>query len=132
MSIDAVFVMRILFSAFTAILFVQSGLDKVFNYREEQAFYKKHFSKSILHGTVGLLMPTITVAELAAGFLSAAGLVVYLLGGSKDLACWGMLFSCLSILMLFLGQRIAKDYAGAQTLATYFLVVAAGLYFYWI
>jgi hypothetical protein len=32
--------------------------------------------------------------------------------------------------MLFFGQRLAKDYAGAAVLASYFLLVLFGLYLY--
>ncbi len=122
--------MRLLFSAFISILFIQSGLDKIFNYKDEKSFYSSHFSKTFLKDTIGLLMPTITFFELAAGFLSAVGLVIQLFGGGKETACWGMLLACVSILMLFFGQRVAKDYAGASTLVAYFLVAAAGMYFY--
>ncbi len=123
-------IMRLLFSAFTAILFIQSGMDKVFNYEGEKSFYKDHFKDSFLKNTIGLLMPTITVMELASGFLSGVGLLYYIFTGEKSIACWGMLFSCLSILMLFFGQRVAKDYTGASTLVGYFLATSAGLYFY--
>lgn len=123
-------IMRLVFSAFTAILFIQSGLDKVFNYQGEKSFYQDHFKDSFLKNTVGLLMPTITVMELASGFLSGAGILLYIFSGDKSMACWGMLFSCASILMLFFGQRVAKDYAGASTLVGYFLATSAGLFFY--
>ena len=122
--------MDILFSAFVAILFIQSGLDKVFNWAGEKSFYESHFSKTFLASTVGLLMPVITLSELAAGFLSAAGVIYLLLTGDHSIACIGMLFANISILMLFFGQRIAKDYAGAATLVPYFLVTSAGMYFY--
>lgn len=131
MEITAIVVMRILFSSFIAVLFIQSGLDKVFNWNDEKSFYKKHFSQTFLRNTIDLLMPTITLAELSAGFLSGIGLVYYLLSGDKTLACLGMLMANLSLLMLFFGQRVAKDYPGAATLVTYFLAAAAGLFFYW-
>ncbi|MCB0664996.1 MAG: DoxX family membrane protein [Saprospiraceae bacterium] len=131
MEITTLMVMRVLFSAFMAILFIQSGLDKVFNWNDEKSFYKKHFSQTFLRGTIDLLMPTITLAELAAGFLSAIGILSYLFMGDKTLACIGMLMANIALLMLFFGQRVAKNYSGAATLVTYFLVAAAGLYFYW-
>jgi hypothetical protein len=131
MDLSPTFIMQMLFSTFMAILFIQSGLDKVFNWKDEKSFYEKHFSKSILASTIGLLMPTITAAELAAGFFSGIGLIYYVVSGNKSIACIGMLLASISILMLFFGQRVAKDYAGASTLVGYFLVTAAGLYFYW-
>ncbi|NND31379.1 MAG: DoxX family membrane protein [Saprospiraceae bacterium] len=131
MELNQIFVMQVLFSVFMAILFIQSGLDKLFNWKDEKAFYKEHFSKTFLAKTIDLLMPTITLAELAAGFLSGIGVIYYISTGDKMLACIGMLLANLSILMLFFGQRVAKDYGGAATLVSYFIVSAAGLYFYW-
>jgi len=117
-------------SLFVAILFIQSGVDKVINWKAEKDFYTSHFKKSILSGTVPLLMPVITISELAAGFLSGIGLVIYLMGGSPNLAFLGMLLANLSIIQLFFGQRLAKDFAGAASLVPYFLVTLAGLYLY--
>lgn len=130
MELSAIEGMRLLFSCFTAILFLQSGLDKVIHWKDEKSFYTEHFSKSFLRNLVPLLMPIITCTELAAGIMSAMGIVILLVGGTHTWGCWGMLLACLAILMLFLGQRIAKDYAGAATLVPYFLCSAAGFYFY--
>jgi hypothetical protein len=35
---------------------------------------------------------------------------------------------CLNLVLLFAGQRIAKDYPGAATLAAYFIVAVFGLW----
>lgn len=122
--------MQLLFSLMVAILFIQSGLDKVFNWKGEKDFYTSHFKDSLLNGTVPILMPVITISELAAGFLSGIGLLVALFTGDTTLAALGMVIAALSIIQLFFGQRVAKDYAGAATLVPYFLMVMAGLYFY--
>ena len=129
-NINSASLMQILFSAMISILFIQSGLDKVFNWQGELSFYKDHFKKSILKGTEALLMPVITIFELAAGFLSVIGIFEMLITGNKSTAFWGMLLASLSIIQLFFGQRLAKDYAGAGSLVPYFLLTAAGLYFY--
>ncbi len=123
-------VMQLLFSLMISILFVQSGLDKVFNWQGEKAYYTDHFKDSILKSTIPMLMPIITVSELAAGFLSAIGVVALVFTGNPDIALLGMIVAALSILQLFFGQRVAKDYAGAATLVPYFLLSMAGLYFY--
>ncbi len=122
--------MQLFFSLMVAILFIQSGLDKVFNWKGEKDFYTSHFKDSLLNGTVPILMPVITISELAAGFLSGIGLLVALFTGDTTLAAIGMVIAALSIVQLFFGQRVAKDYAGAATLVPYFLMVMAGLYFY--
>ena len=122
--------LQILLSLFVAILFTQSGIDKVMNWNGEKAFYKEHFSKTFLKNTIGLLMPVITLSELAAGILSSIGVIIILLSGNTEIAFLGMLMAVLSIIQLFFGQRVAKDYAGSATLVPYFLVTIAGLYVY--
>ncbi|MBX2873424.1 MAG: DoxX family protein [Saprospiraceae bacterium] len=130
LGISADLLLRSLSSLFVAILFIQSGVDKVVNWKGEKEFYTSHFKKSILKGTVPLLMPVITISELAAGFLSSIGLIIYVAGGSPNLAFLGMLLANLSIIQLFFGQRVAKDFAGAASLVPYFLITVVGLYFY--
>ncbi len=121
-------VLQLAFAAFVAVLFIQSGLDKVFNWKSEKDFYTQHFSKSILNGSVPLLMPTITLMELAAGVLSAIGFFQVLFTQQTGIGTLGMLFAVAALTMLFFGQRVAKDYKGAAVLVPYFLVAVAGLW----
>lgn len=130
LGLSATNLMQLLFSLMISILFIQSGLDKLVNWKGEKAFYADHFKDTILGPTVPLLMPVITISELAAGFLSAIGIIILLVSGNPTMGFLGMLMATLSIILLFLGQRIAKDYAGAATLVPYFLLAAAGLYVY--
>ncbi|MEM7373988.1 MAG: DoxX family protein [Bacteroidota bacterium] len=119
---DFLFVSKILTSAFLAILFLQSGLDKIFDWSGNLSWLKGHFSKSPLKNTVPMMLGTITLVEVFAGALSAMGLISLLLSGSTTIALWGAELSALGLVMLFFGQRIAKDYAGAATLVSYFIV----------
>lgn len=114
--------------AFLGILFLQSGLDKVFNYKGNFDWLKGHFSKSILKGTVGLLMPVITFLEVAAGICCFGGIVQLLVTGNTSLGLVGAQLSALSILSLFFGQRMAQDYPGAASLVGYFLVSIATIF----
>ncbi len=117
---------KMLVPAFSAILFLQSGLDKVFHYKGNLDYFKDHFKNSPLSKTVGLLMPTITILEVASGVVSAIG-VVALFSGNTKWAFYGLFLSALSILCLFLGQRLAKDYGGAGGLTGYFVIIILGL-----
>ena len=124
---DSSFVfVKMLIPIFMAILFLQSGLDKVLNYKSTVAYFTDHFKNSPLSKTVGLLMPTITFLEVSAGISSAIGTVSLLLG-SEIWAYAGLMLSGVSLLALFFGQRIAKDYAGAGALTGYFILVVVGL-----
>lgn len=128
--LSAPMLMQLLLSLFVAILFIQSGLDKVINWKGEKKFYTSHFSKTFLKNTVPILMPVITISELAAGFLSGAGVLILLFTGKPGVAFLGMLMASLSIIQLFFGQRVAKDYGGAGGLVPYFLLTIVGLYAY--
>jgi hypothetical protein len=112
---------QIICSAFFAILFLQSGLDKLLNYKDNLSWLTGHFSNSILKGIVPFMLITITFTEMCAGLLSSYGIILLIISNNAQIAHWGAVISSLSILMLFLGQRIAKDYAGAGNLVGYFI-----------
>ena len=122
--------MQLAFAAFTAVLFLQSSLDKLFNWKGQKEYLTKQFSKSPLHGSVPLLLPVITLVEFAAGLLCALGFGQVLLNGNTGLGTLGMGCAVIALIMLFFGQRMAKDYGGAAALVPYFLMAAAGLWFF--
>ena len=113
---------------FLSILFLQSGLDKVFNYAGNLDWLKGHFAKSPLKGSVRLIMPAITVLEVAAGVVCALGFILLIVDGNPALGLRGAQISALSILALFFGQRMAQDYAGAAVLVGYFLLCLVSIY----
>lgn len=118
---------QVLCALFLAITFLQSGLDKVIDWKGNLGWLTGHFAKSPLRGVVPLMLATLTVLELAAGAVSAAGLVFLVLSGATRVAMWGAALSGLSFVALFFGQRMAKDYAGAGGLVPYFLVSLVAL-----
>ena len=123
----ALFFLQLLISGFFAVLFLQSGIDKVIDRRGNLEWLTGHFAKSPLAGTVPLLLGMITLMELAAGALSAVGLVMVALRHDPAIGFYGVVVSGFALLALFFGQRLAKDYPGAAALVPYFLVVIAGL-----
>jgi hypothetical protein len=125
---EATYLMQIFVSAFLAILFLQSGIDKIVDRRGNFEWLKGHFAKSPLAGIVPALLICITVLEVAAGALSAIGCVLVILLNDSTIAFSGAILSAAAITALFLGQRIAKDYAGAAVLVPYFLLTLAAIY----
>jgi hypothetical protein len=111
-----------------AVLFIQSGLDKVFDWRGNLEWLTGHFSKTFLGGMVPLLLGTITVMEIATGFLSAAGIIYFLATGSLGLIFYAAALGAASVTALFFGQRVAKDYAGAAVLVPYFILMMILMY----
>ena len=116
---------------FLAVLFLQSGLDKVFNYKGNRDWIVSHFAKSPLKKVAGVMMLVITVLEVAAGGFSAIGIVSLVLKEDASLGLIGAQLSCLSVIGLFFGQRLAQDYEGASTLTTYFLISVASIFLLW-
>ncbi|HYJ05157.1 MAG TPA: hypothetical protein VEX43_08485 [Chthoniobacterales bacterium] len=124
----ALYLLQILASAFLAILFLQSGIDKVVDRSGNMEWLKGHFAKSPLARLVPAMVTVITILEIAAGGLSAVGCAAILVGWGSILAFYGAVVAAVSIVALFFGQRMAKDYAGAATLVPYFLLTLAAIY----
>jgi uncharacterized membrane protein YphA (DoxX/SURF4 family) len=124
----ATFMLQVVTSVWLAILFLQSGVDKVVDRRGNLEWLNGHFAKSPLAKLVPIMVTMITVFEIAAGTLSAVGCVLIVLGQGSACAFYGALVSSVSILALFFGQRMAKDYAGAAVLVPYFLLTLVAIY----
>jgi len=124
----AIYLTQIFGSAFLAILFLQSGIDKVIEYRGNLEWLKGHFAKSQLAGVVPVLLTALTVLEIAAGGLSAIGCVLLILSRETAIAFYGAVISAVAIIALFFGQRMAKEYAGAAVLVPYFLLALVTIY----
>lgn len=108
---------------FIAILFIQSGLDKVLDWNGNLGFLKDHFSKTVLAGLVPMMLATITLLEVATGLFAAAGIVYFIFSGSMSVVFYAAILGAIALTALFFGQRIAKDYPGAAVLVPYFLLV---------
>lgn len=126
--LNAIPSLQLLSLAFLGILFLQSGLDKVFNYKGNLEWLTGHFAKSPLKNTVGILMPVITILEVAAGICCCIGIVQLIFNGSTRIGLIGAQLSALSLLALFFGQRMAQEYDGAAALVGYFLISMASIY----
>lgn len=113
---------------FVAILFIQSGLDKVFDWKGNLGWLTGHFAKTPLAAMVPMMLATITIMELAAGLLAAAGIIYYFAAASLVVIFASGLVSAFAITALFFGQRVAKDYAGAAVLVPYFILVLILIY----
>ena len=124
----ASFILQILVSAFLAVLFLQSGIDKVVDRSGNREYLNAHFARSPLAGTVGPMFLVITILEISAGALSGVGCALLLLTRDSTVAYLGAVLGGVNIVALFFGQRVAKDYAGAAALVPYFLLALTAIY----
>ncbi|MBL4658154.1 MAG: DoxX family protein, partial [Flavobacteriales bacterium] len=105
------------------------GIDKVVDWRGNLSWLKGHFEGSPFANAVPLLLAIVTATEIGAGAACAYGVVEMIFMDQSTFAVLGMLLSALNIVLLFAGQRIAKDYPGAAVLAGYFLLAIVLLQF---
>jgi hypothetical protein len=116
-------------SGFLAVTLLQSGLDKLIDRRGNLEYLGDHFKASPLRSGVGPMFVAVTILEIVAGALCAAGIVLALIGGGSQLMAWGLELSAIDLLCLLFGQRLSKDYGGAAVLTGYFAIVLLGLAF---
>jgi uncharacterized membrane protein YphA (DoxX/SURF4 family) len=120
----------ILILIFLAITFLQSGYDKLFYWKDNVDWLKGHFAKTPLKNQVPLALLNILILELISGILCVVGGIELFVNNGRIFGFYGAVFSCVTLLMLLFGQRLAKDYDGARTIVIYF--IPAILAVYWL
>lgn len=118
----------VLVLAFLAITFIMSAHDKIFHWNDNMAWLKPHFEKTILKNFVPLTTGILLLVELIAGIFCLVGILELYINGGRMFGFYGAVFSCISLLFMLFGQRLAKDYDGARTIAIYFVVAILGVY----
>jgi putative oxidoreductase len=113
---------------FTVITFLQSGIDKIMDWKGNYSWLTGHFEGTFMGGMVSLLLGIILVLEVITGVLALAAIFTLWLNDDPGLALWSLLLAGITLLMLLFGQRVAKDYAGAFTIVGYFIVIIIGLF----
>lgn len=121
------YITELLILAFIVITFLQSGIDKVSDWKGNIGWLKGHFSKTFLKDQVPAMVATILILEVLAGVLAIIGMVMIIASGNTEMALYACVLAAITLLMLLFGQRVAKDYAGAFTIVGYFVVVILGV-----
>lgn len=120
----------ILVLAFLAVTFIQSGYDKVMDWNGNISWLKEHFSTTRLKNKVPLALLHILILELISGIFCIVGAIQLIVNNGRSFGLYGGIFSCITLIMLLFGQRLAKDYDGARTIVIYF--IPAVLVVYWL
>jgi len=115
---------------FLALTFVQSGYDKLFHWKDNLDWLKVHFEKTPLKNAVPFALFHVLVMELISSVLCVVGCVELFVNNGRTFGFYGAVFSCITLLMLLFGQRLAKDYDGARTIVIYF--IPAVLAVFWL
>ena len=119
---------EILILLFLIVTFLQSGIDKLTDWGGNVSFIKDHFKNSPLKNMVPLLLGVVLITEVVAALFMIVGIYQIISSGVKEFAIYGIELSAITLIFLLVGQRLAKDYAGAMTLAVYFIITIFGLF----
>ena len=127
LNLSPVSIAQILIAALLAICFLQSGIDKIIDRKGNLSWLTGHFLNTPLKNIVPILLMIITLSALLGGFLCVVGVFDFLINGTKDLILLGFIVNAVSLIALFGGQRLAKDYEGASVLVGYFIITIIGI-----
>jgi len=130
LQISTKYATELLVLAFILITFLQSGIDKITDWNGNVAYINSVFEKTFLSKFSTVLLAIIAFAEVIVGILSVIGIYQILVNQDTFIGLIALIISAKVLLALLLGQRIAKDYAGAMTIAVYFAVVIFGVYLF--
>ena len=116
-------------SAFFAILFLQSGIDKATDWKGNLEYHTKQFANSPLKNFALPMLVVITVMEISCGFMSLSGIILFLARHDSQIAFYADCLASINFLCLFFGLRLSKDYRGAAGLVPYFIVSLLAIFF---
>jgi uncharacterized membrane protein YphA (DoxX/SURF4 family) len=124
---DPLVLCQILIAIFTLIVFIQSGLDKIFDRKGNLEYFQVHFKDSIFKNIYPVLLTIITLFELVGGGMLVYGIYFSFTERTTLWIFYGFVHLAITLIFLFLGQRIAKDYLGAADLVPYFILIILGI-----
>jgi len=110
-----------------SIVFTQSGFDKLFDWNGNLTWIRSHFAKSPLGPFSKLLLVVLSFLETLGGVLGLLGSCLTLFTGFQELATafleMSLVLLACALIGLMVGQRMAKDYAGAASLTGYCILL---------
>ena len=113
---------QILVSIFFSIVFFQSSIDKINDRESNLKFFNHHFKGTFFHNYTSISLNLLALLEITSAFLCCLGIFYKLLYYDSLFIYYGLLMSAIVLLSLVLGQRLAKDYAGAADITIYFIL----------
>ncbi len=110
--------------------FIQSAYDKSMYWKGNVEWLKGHFAETPIKNMVPLSLGIVLVLELATSVCCLSGLMELMISGGRTFGLYGGVLSCITLIFLLVGQRMAKDYDGARTIVIYF--IPAVMLVYWL
>ncbi|MBM3399922.1 MAG: DoxX family membrane protein [Bacteroidetes bacterium] len=127
---DKMMVLKCLMLLFPAVIFLQSGLDKLFKMEGNKTYILSVFKKTFLKPISGTLFYLLMILELACGMMAITGFFTLVSRDDETIGYFTFLLSVITLTGLLAGQRIACDYAGAAGIIPYLILAFLGLYLF--
>lgn len=117
----------VLVLVFFLIVFIQSGVDKVYDYKGNLGFLKDLLGGVFSQPLIAFALILVTILELISGILCLIGVVDTVFNNSNTIGLAGLIIGSVALLVLLFGQRLSKNYDGAKTITIYFILAVMGI-----
>lgn len=114
---------------FHSIVFLQSGIDKIINWKGNLDFTSQTLSDKFPKPMVVFALISVLLLETFGGLFSIIGVLSDFIALDNPIfAQIGLSMCGIALLILLLGQRLSQNYVDAKTISIYFLVCMSGLF----
>jgi len=116
-----IYTTELIILVFLAIVFLESSIDKITNWKGNIKWLKPHFSKTFLKNKIRFSLGIILFLEIIVGVLAVLAILSISINQNTKIALITAIIASICLLFLLLGQRLAKDYDGARTIVIYLI-----------
>ena len=128
MNLNHPYLPHLLILLFLLITFVVSVIEKLSDWSGTISYISETFKNSLIKNFIKPLIAFLVFLEVLTVYFITIGIYQLFIDQEKENALLGSTISCISILYMLIGQRIAKDYPGATSLTVYFILSVFGVY----
>jgi hypothetical protein len=114
--------------SFILITYLISAFEKINDWKEQLAFYRKMYKNTFLANFVPPSIILILGLEIVVSTLTALGIWDIIMNTDYTFSVYALIASSLLFAILLFGLRLVRDYSGSARVAVYFLVSVFGLY----
>ena len=101
---------QMLIALFLGIAMIQSGFDKIIDWKGNQSFLIEHFSKTFFSQFVTPLLLIVIILEVMGGIICFIGIGEILINNNSHFIKVGLFIIALDLIALFFGQRFATSF----------------------
>ncbi|PCH77152.1 MAG: DoxX family protein [Flavobacteriaceae bacterium] len=117
----------LLVSLFLCITFVFSIGEKLLDWKGTVTFYTHHFKGTFIAKIIPISLIIVLLLEFLTVVLFFIGLYELFTLSHYTFLLLALTSCAITLLVLLIGQRFAKDYPGAMSLGVYFVITILGL-----